>query len=157
MHVGGGWWGGGVGNCKWVAQWTKHRFGIFGIINLNGLSKVIQNICNLVFHILWEFCVQMLNNYEDKAKRPLLTFVSMSLICPVSNERFPYQSASKELLESNKNVIFIMELYKSHEIGRKSTKSILQSKTQTIHIWNNDSKLVLKNYIGVFQHGCHIL
>ena len=47
-----------------------------------------------------------------------------------------------------------MELYKLHKIGRKSTKSSLRRKTQTCwHVWNNDSKLALKNYIGALQHG----
>ena len=63
--------------------WAKHRFDSFGIIIPNGLSKVIQRICNLVFYILWELCVQILKNYKDKAKRPSLTFASMSLICPI--------------------------------------------------------------------------
>ena len=121
----------------------KQRFGIFGMIIWNWLSKIIR-ICNLVFHILWEVRVQILKNYEDKAKRPLLKFVSMFLIFPISNGMFPSQSAAKVLLESNKNL---------HNIGRKSTKSSLQSKTETLHIWNNDSKLSLKNYIGVLQHG----
>ena len=53
--------------------------------------------------------------------------------------------------------LFIMELYNLHKFGKKSTKSCLQSKTQTLHIWDNNSKLTLKNYIGVLQHGCHIL
>ena len=55
---------------------VKHRSGVFGIFIPNGLSKIIQRICNLVFYILWELGVQIL---EDKAKRPLLTFVSMPL------------------------------------------------------------------------------
>ena len=55
------------------------------------LSKIIQRICNLVYHILWELRVRVLTNYEDKAKRPLVTFVSMSLICPMPyfNAMFP--------------------------------------------------------------------
>ena len=139
-------------NCKWVVWWAKHRFSIFDIIIENGLSKIIQRICNLVFHIPWELCVQILKNYEDKAKRPLLTFVSMPLIYPISNGMFPSQKALKVLLEP-KDFIFIMELYKWHKIGRKSTKSSLQSKTQTLHLWNNDSKLALKNYKGILQYG----
>ena len=34
-------------------------------------------------------------------KRPLLTFVSMCLMCPISNGMFPSQSAPKVLLDSN--------------------------------------------------------
>ena len=139
--------GRGGGNRKWVFWWAKHRSGIFDIIIQNGLSKIIQRICNLVFHILWKLCVQVLKNYEDKAKRQLLTFVSMSLICPISNGMFPSQSVPKVLLEPKKDFIFIMELYKLNKFGRKSTKGSLQSKTETLYVWNNDSKLALKNYI----------
>ena len=77
----------------------------------------------------------------------------MSLICPISNGMFLSQSAPKVLLDPKKDFIFIMELYKLYKIGRKLTKSSLQSKTQTLHLWNDDSKLTLKNYIGVLQHG----
>ena len=72
------------GNRKWVVWWTKHRFGLFELIIPNGLSKIMQRICNLVFHILWELRIKVLKNYEDKAKRPLLTFFFMSLIFPIS-------------------------------------------------------------------------
>ena len=88
---------------RWTVWWAKHRFGIFGKIIPSGLSKTIQRICSLVFHILWELRVQILKNYEDKAKGPLLMFVSMSLICPILNGIFPSQSAPKVLLELNKD------------------------------------------------------
>ena len=98
----------------------------------------------------------MLNNYEDKAKRPLLTFVSMSLICPISNERFPSQSAPKELLESNKNVIFIMELYKSHEIGRNQQRVFCKAKHKPfifgimIPSWFSKIILGFSNMVAIF-------
>ena len=123
---------------KWHVcfMFAKHRFSIFGIIIPNGLSEMIQRICNLVFHILWELRVKIFKNYEDKAKWLLLTFVSTPLICPISNGMFPSQGTPKVLLEPHKNFILIMELYKLHKIGRKSKKSSLQSKTQTLHILN---------------------
>ena len=61
---------------------------------------------------------------------------------------FP-KCAPKELLDPNKDTIFIMELYKLHKIGRKSTRSSLGSKTQTLYFWNNYSKLTLKNYLKI--------
>ena len=57
----------------------------------------------------------------DKPKRSLVTFVSMTLICPVSNGIYAYQSAPKVLLYPNKDFILIMELYKVEEIDSKST------------------------------------
>ena len=51
------------------------------------------------FPLLWELRVQILKNYEDKAKRPLLTFVSMSPIYPISIGMFPSQSTPKALFE----------------------------------------------------------
>ena len=122
----------------------------------NWFSKIIR-VCNLVFHILWELCVEILENYQDKAERPLLTFVFMSLICPISNGMFPFQSVPKVLLEPNKNFIFIMKLYNLHKIGRKSTKSSLQYKTENFHIWYNNSKLALKIILGYCNMVCHIL
>ena len=68
-------------------------------------------------------------------------------------QKFPYQDAPKVLLNTTKDIIFIMELYKLHEIERKSTRCSLGSKTQNLCFWNNYSKLALKNYIGVLQHG----
>ena len=43
--------------------------------------------------------------------------VERSLICPISNEMFPSQSAPKVLFGSNKAIIFIMELHTLHKIG----------------------------------------
>ena len=60
-------------------------------------------------------------------------------------------SARKVFLDPIKDVIFIMELNKLNKIGRKSTRSGLEGKTQTLHFWNNYSRLVLKNYIGILQ------
>ena len=82
----------------------------------------------------------------------------MLLTCPISNGMFPSQRAATVLLERNKNFIFIMELYKFCKIGRKSSKSSLQSKTQTLHILNIMipswfSKIVL----GSCNMVCHIL
>ena len=97
-----------VENRKWVVWEAKDRLCIFGINIPSWLSKTMQRVCNLVFHILWELRVQILKNHENKAKRP--TFVSMSLIwCPISNGMFPSQSAPKVLLEPNKDIRFIME------------------------------------------------
>ena len=67
-------------------------------------------------------------NHENKAKRRLLTFVSMSLICPISNGMFLSQSAPKVLLDPNKDIRFIMELCKLHKIGRKTTRSACKAK-----------------------------
>ena len=142
-----------VEDRKWVVWEAKHTFSIFGINITNWLSKTIQRVCNLVFHILWELRVQILKNHENKAKRTLLTFVSMFLICPISNGMFLSQSAPKVLLDPNKDIRFIMELYKLHKIGRKTTRSSLQSKTQTLYFWTNYFKLALKSYVGVLQHG----
>ena len=82
-----------------------------------------------------------------------MTFVSMSLIYPILNEIFPSQNAPKVLLDSNKNIIFIMESYKLHKNERKSTRSSMGSKTQILDFWNNFSKLILKSYVGALQHG----
>ena len=71
----------------------------------------------------------------------------MSLICPISNGSFPSQSAVKVFFEPNKDFISIMELFKGDTIGRKLTKSSLESKTQTLHVWNKDSKLAHTNNI----------
>ena len=134
-----------------VAWEAKDILCIFGIIIPNWLSKVMQGVCNLVFHILWELRVQILKNHENKSKRPLLKFVSMSLICAISNGMFLSQSAPcplyalfqmecsfpKVLLELNKNIGFVMELYKLHKIERKSSRSGLRSKTQSLYFWNN--------------------
>ena len=73
----------------------------------------------------------------------------MSLICSISDGMFPSQSAPKVPLHPNKDIIFIMELYKLQKIERKSTRSSLGSKTQTLYFWNNHTKLTLKHYIGV--------
>ena len=139
-----------VENRKWVVWEAKDRFCIFAINIPNWLSKTMQRVCNLVFHILWELRVQILKNHENKAKRP--TFVSMSLICPIFNGMFPSQSAPKVLLEPNKDIRFIMELYKLHKIVRKATRCSLQSKTQTLFFQTNYSNLALKNCIGALQH-----
>ena len=64
-------------------------------------------------------------------------FVSMSFIRAISNGTFPSQSAPKVLLDTNKDLIFIMELYELHKIGRKSTRSSLGNKTQTLYFQNN--------------------
>ena len=48
-----------VEDRKWVVWEAKHRFSIFGINIPNWLSKTIQRVCNLVFHILWELRVQI--------------------------------------------------------------------------------------------------
>ena len=80
---------------------------------------------------------QILKNHEEKVKRLLLTFLSMSLISPISNGMFSSQSAPKVLLGSNKDIIFIMELHELHKNWRKSTRSSLGSKTQTLYFWNN--------------------
>ena len=61
----------------------------------------------------------------DKPKRSLVTFVPMTLVCPVSNGMYAYQSAPKVMLHPNKDFIFIMELYKLEKIGRKSTRKSL--------------------------------
>ena len=58
-------------------------------------------------------------------------------------------SFTKVFHDSDKDIIFIMELYKLHKNGKNSTRSSLGSKTQTLHVWNNYSKLVLKYDLGV--------
>ena len=40
----------------------------------NRLSKIKQRVCNLIFDILSELCVQILKNHENKPKRPLPCF-----------------------------------------------------------------------------------
>ena len=62
-------------------------------------------------------------------------------------------SLPKILIDPNKDILFIMELYKLQKIGRKLTRSSLVGKTQTLYFWNNYSKLTLKNCVGAFQHG----
>ena len=100
----------------------------------------------------------------------------MSLICPISNRMFSSQSAPKELLDPNKciskSILYLLwhctnciKLAENHTAQKMkfsikdffifcavSTRSGLESKTQTLYFWNNYSKLVLKNYIGVLQH-----
>ena len=143
-----------IGGKSSMAEWeAKHRFCIFGIIIPSWLSKIIQRVCNMVFHILWEFRVQMWKITKRKQKPPLLTLVSLSFINPISNGIFPSQSAPKVLLDPYKEIIVIIELYKLHKIWRKSTRSSLGSKIQTLYFWNNYSKHALKNYMGVLQHG----
>ena len=117
----------------------------------------MQRICNLVFHILGKLRVQILKRYEDKPKRLLVTFVSMTFICPISNGIFPSQSAPKLILHPNKDFIFIMELYKLDKIGRKSTRKGLRRKTQNLHVWNNYSKLALNNILGLCNMACYVL
>ena len=75
-------------NSKSLFWEAKGRFFIFGKIFPNGLSKIKQRVCNLVFHILWELCVQILKYHENKTRRPSLKFVSMALTCPISNGMF---------------------------------------------------------------------
>ena len=58
-------------------------------------------------------------------------------------------SLTKVFDDSGKDIIFIMELYKLHKNGKNSTRSSLGGKTQTMHVWNNYSKLVLKYDLGV--------
>ena len=132
---------------------AKHRPCIFGRIIPNWLSKIIWGFCNMVCHILCEFRGKIRKITKRKQEKPLLTFASMSLICPISNGIFPSQSAPKVLLDLYKEIIVIIELYKLHKIGRKSTRSSLGSKSQTLNLWNNYSKLALKNYMRVLQHG----
>ena len=139
-------------NHQWVEWEAKHRFCIFGIIIPSWLSKIIQRVCNMVFHFCENFVSKCEKSLNESKKTPLLTFVSMSLICPISNGIFPSQSAPKVLLDLYKEIIVIIELHKLHKIGRKSTRSSLGSKTQTLYFWNNYSKLALKNYMGVLQH-----
>ena len=78
-------------NSKWMFWEAKDRFCIFGKNSPNWLSKIKQRVCNLVFHI------QILKNHENKAKRPLLKFVSMSLTCPISNGMFLLLKCSKSV------------------------------------------------------------
>ena len=61
-------------NGRWIFWEVKDRFCIFRKNFPNRLSKIKQRVCNLVFHILWELCVQILKNHENKAKRPLPCF-----------------------------------------------------------------------------------
>ena len=45
------------------------------MLHLRKFSKPVkQSVCNLVLHILWELCAQILKNHENKAKRPLPCF-----------------------------------------------------------------------------------
>ena len=130
---------------------TQIRY--FGKIIRNGLSKIIQRICSVVFHILWELRVQIFKNDEDKAKRPFLMFVSMSLICPILNGIFPSQSAPKVLLEPNKDFYSLWNCTNCMKLGENQQRVVCKSKIQTLHVWNNYSKLAVKNYTGVLQYG----
>ena len=107
---------------------AKHRFIILRIIIPNWLSKTTQRISNLVSHILQELRVQILKTYENKPKRPLVTFVSMALKCPISNGMFPSKSASKVILHPKKYFIFIMELYKLDKICRNQQEKVCEAK-----------------------------
>ena len=120
MHIIGG-------NRKWVAWEAKHRLCIFGINIRNWFSKIYKEFATWFFTFCENFVSKFKKNHEDKTKRLLLTSISMSLICPISNGIFPYQSAPKVLIDPNKDII-IMELYKLHKIGRKSTRSKMQNK-----------------------------
>ena len=61
-------------NSKWIFWQAKDWFCIFGKNFPNRLSKIKQRVYNLVFYILWEPCVQIFKNHENKAKRPLPCF-----------------------------------------------------------------------------------
>ena len=78
-------------------------------------------------------------------------------ICLISNGMFPSQSASKVLLDPNKETIFIIALDKTHVIGGKSSMGRVGSETQILYFWNNYSKLALKNYTKGLQHGFPLL
>ena len=125
----------------------------FGKIIPNGLSKFIQRICSVVFHILWELRVQIFKNYEDKAKRPFLMFVSMPLICPILNGIFPSQSAPKVLLEPNKDFYSLWNCTNCIKLRENQQRVVCKSETQALHVWNNYLKLPVKNYTGVLQYG----
>ena len=105
------------------------------------LKKFAKDLQRGFLHSVRTSCQNFKKNHKDKANRPLLMFVLMPYICPVSNGIFPSHSTPKVLLDPIKNIIFIMELYKLHKVGRKSTRSSLGSKTQTLHVWNNYFKL----------------
>ena len=138
---------------RWIVWWAKHRFGIFGKIIPNGLLKIIQRICRVVFHILWELRVRILKNYKDKAKRSFLMFLSMSFICPILNGIFPSQSAPKVLFEPNKDFYSLWNCTNCMKLGENQQRVVCKSKTQTLHVWHNYSKLAVKNYNGVLQYG----
>ena len=61
-------------NSKWIFWEANGRFCIFGKNFPNRLSKIKQRVCNLIFDILSELCVQILKNHENKPKRPLPCF-----------------------------------------------------------------------------------
>ena len=54
-------------------------------------------------------CIQIFKNHEGKAKRPLLAFVSISLIYPILDGIFSSQRAPKVPVDPNKDIIFIKE------------------------------------------------
>ena len=81
----------------------------------------MQKVCNMVFHILPEHCVQIFKNHENKATGLSVVIVTMLLTCPISKEMFPLESAPKVLLDPSKD-IFITELYKQRKLGRKINK-----------------------------------
>ena len=138
-----------VENRKWVVWEAKDRFCIFAINIPNWLSKTMQRVCSLVFHILWELRVQILKitriKQKDRRLFPCLLYALFSMEC----------SLPKVLQKCSLNQIdirFIMELCKLHKIVRKATRCSLQSKTQTLFFQTNYSKLALKHYIGALQH-----
>ena len=65
---------------------------LFSCLFLNN-SKIIQRAWNLDFHIFCKLCVQILKNLKNKAKRQSLRFISISLICSISNRTFSFKDA----------------------------------------------------------------
>ena len=65
----------------------------------------MDRVCNLVFHIFGELRVQILITKIKQKDR------YHPLIFPISNGMFLYQSSPKELIDPNKDTIFIMELH----------------------------------------------
>ena len=108
-----------------------------GYLKLNkGFATWFSTFCE-------NFCVQILKNHENKAKRPLPCF-------PVPY--MPYfkwnVSFTKVLRMCSLTQVTILcplwDCKNYKKIGKNAKKSSLGSKTQALHVWNNYSKLPLK-------------
>ena len=76
----------------------------------------------------------------------------MCFICTILNEMFPSQSAPKVLLEPNKDFCLLWNCTNCIKLGENQQRVVGKKKTQTLLVWNNYSKLALKNYFEILQY-----
>ena len=64
---------------------------------------------------------------------------------PYLNGMFPSQGAPKVLLEPNKDFYSLYNCTTCIKLGENQQRAVCKTKTQTLDVWNNYSKLALKN------------